>query len=159
MVDPLKEKQVLINVNGKSFDQTHVPAYRVIEASKKWNIFMGGHAGEMGGITATEQEITDFTLELAIYLLKRNLDDSFSRWWKGLFITKKKLLKSLSFDELNQFVEKALEPVLGSKKKALSAQKKIYDLTSKMLEGMPQADLARLLQKLPSLLAGLKEKS
>ena len=158
MNDPLREKEVLVTIGKKSFDQTHVPAYRVIEASKRWNAFMGTHAGDGGSIAATEEQITGLTIDLAIYLLQRNIDDDFYRWWSGLFINKKKLLKSLSFDELNAFVELALDPILGSKKKALAVQKKLYDQTTKTLEAMAPEDLVKLLQNLPALLAAASEK-
>jgi len=158
MVDPLREKKVIVKVGKKEFDQTHVPAYRVIEASRRWNEFMVSHAGPNGGINASEEQISALTVELAIYLLRRNLDDNFFRWWNGLFLSKKKLLKGMDFDQLNAFVELALDPILGSKKKALAVQKKLYDQTAKMLEGMPPEDLAKLLQNLPSLLEGVLEK-
>lgn len=159
MESPLNKTKVIVKVGKDIFDQTHVPAYRVFKASEMWNAFMIKHTNEKGGILATEIQITEMTLDIAIYLLRREIKDSFSRWWKGLFLSKKRILRKLSFEELNRFVDDSLTPILGSKKKGLAAQKKLYDATAELLDKMPEAELKELLQNLPSVLDGVRKKS
>jgi hypothetical protein len=165
MDTPLNKKKLIVTIDGREYDQTHVPAYRVFKASEMWNAFMVEHGDGKGGILANETDITNMTLDVGIYLLKRNFSDikhkkaTFSHWFHASFLNKKKILRSMDIKELNEFLDVSLEPVLGSKKKGLMAQKRLYDLTADLLQGMPEAELRELLQNLPAVLDGVRKKS
>lgn len=154
MKDPLKLEKLIVKIGNQEFDQTHPPAYRIIEASDRWNTFIKTNTNEKGNLKVTEKEITVFTVDLAIYLLRRDVSEDLGRWFKGLFLSRKKILKSMSMDQLNDFLDKSMTPILGSKKKGLRAQKKLYDATAELLDKMKVEDLAKLLENLPSLLDG-----
>jgi hypothetical protein len=165
MDSPLNKKKIIVTIEGKEYDQTHVPAYRIFKASEMWNNFMLEHGDGKGGIVATEQQIVDMTIDVALYLLRRNFSDikhkkaTLKHWFNASFLSKKKILRSMDMKELNEFLDVSLEPVLGSKKKGLLAQKRLYDQTAELLNGMPEAELKELLQNLPAVLDGVRKKS
>jgi hypothetical protein len=154
MKDPLQKPKVIITVGKKKFDQTHIPSRITLKASEKWNDFMVRNSDPTGKLKCSELELTNFTLDLSIFLLKREWNKDFGRWWKGLCLSREKLLDSMSMEEIKNFIDDALEPILGSKKKGLEAQRKLFDATAEVFQDMSHKDLVNLLSKLPSLLAG-----
>ncbi len=67
-------------------------------------------------------------------------------WLKRRMITAKYIMRHLNYFELSDFLEIALEPILGDKKKELKAQEQISEIVEKLLEKMSITQLTELLQ-------------
>ena len=67
---------------------------------------------------STELEGIDLILDAVMILFRIDFTGlNIWEWFRRKIVTKKWILKNVSYEELNGFVEAALEPILGDKKK------------------------------------------
>lgn len=132
------EKKVL-TIGKKTFDYSWISVGRTIRAS---DIYFSAFKTEEKSNSA----IVPIIVDAVIILLRVDFKFSFD-WLKRRLITKKYILSHLGYTELSAFLEIALEPILGDKKKELKAKEQIEAIAEKLLEKMTPEELAELLQK------------
>ena len=71
---------------------------------------------------------------------------TFISWVKRQLLTKKYILKHMDIKELATFVDNALEPIIGTKKKELEMQEKSAQAMMILMEKITPETLAELLQ-------------
>lgn len=132
------EKKVL-TIGKKTFDYSWVSVGRTIRAS---DIYFSAFKTK----EKSNSVIVPIIVDAVIILIRVDFKFSFD-WLKRRFITKKYILSHLGYTELSDFLEIALEPILGDKKKELKAKEQIEAIAEKLLEKMTPEELAGLLQK------------
>ena len=86
-------------------------------------------------------------LEVAFLLIKQDfkLLNIFD-WIRRELLTKKYILKHMDVKELSVFIEDALEPIIGTKKKEMERQDKAAEAMMKLMDQITPEQLATLLQ-------------
>ncbi len=67
-------------------------------------------------------------------------------WWRRQRITAAYIFKNMDIKELTEFVNDALEPIIGTKKKELEREEKMADAMQLMVEKLTPEALEALLQ-------------
>ena len=140
------EKKIL-KIGKKEFDYSWISVGRTIKAS---DIYFTAFKGK------NNNDIVPIIVDAVIILIRVHF--SFTRrrvgdpnpimnWLKRRLITRKYILRHLGYTELSDFLEVALEPILGDKKKELKARENIDMILEKLLEKITPEELAELLQK------------
>ena len=141
------EKKI-IKIGKKTFDYSWISVGRTIKAS---DIYFSAFKTKGN----SNSEIVPIIVEAVIILIHKDFDFSFD-WLKRKLITKKYILGHLGYTELSDFLEVALEPILGDKKKELKAKENIDMILAKLLEKMTPEELVGSLQKQLASMDGLK---
>ena len=142
------EKKIL-TIGKKTFDYSWISVGRTIKAS---DIYFSAFKTK----GKSNSEIVPIIVEAVIILIRVHF--SFTRrrvgdpnpvidWLKRRMITKRYILGHLGYTELSDFLEVALEPILGDKKKELKAKENIDLILEKLLEKMTPEELTESLQK------------
>jgi hypothetical protein len=76
-------------------------------------------------------------------------------WFKRIIVTKRHILKTIDGSVIMDFVEDALDPIIGEKKKALMMERKTAEAMMIVMEAITPEALAKLLE---SSLQGLDTK-
>ena len=132
------EKKIL-KIGKKEFDYSWISVGRTIKAS---DIYFSAFKTE----EKTNSTIVPIIVDAVIILIQIDFNCTID-WLKRKLITRKYILRHLGYTELSDFLEVALEPILGDKKKELKARKNINEIAEKLLEKMTPEELAELLQK------------
>lgn len=142
-----------LTIGKIEIDITRITAERTLKAAKTYNEWASVQYKD--DYTAVLKLLdTVFTLIQIDFTWTKSID-----WMRRLLITKKTILKNLDYRELSTFVEEALDPILGDKKREMERLQTLEDLGVEMAGKLGPERYAELLQNLPSLLAGLGEKS
>ena len=139
----------LLTIGKKTFDYSWISVGRTIKAS---DIYFSAFKTKKN----SNSEIVPVIVGAVIILIRVNF--SFKRrlvgdpnpvinWLKRRLITKRYILSHLGYTELSDFLEVALEPILGDKKKELKAKENIDLILEKLLEKMTPEELVESLQK------------
>jgi len=129
----------ILKIGKKEIDYSWISVERTIKAIDIYNKIISLENKEK-----TDSKVITIMISAVVVLIRR--DFSFSlEYFKRLFITKKYILKHLNYSELNDFMEIALEPILGDKKKAIKGQIAVEALAEKLMEMDPEV-LKKLLQ-------------
>ena len=150
--DLVKEPKYL-TVGNRKFNIARIASWRSLEAMRIYN-------KAVKEPNDSDLEAVDKILDAVIVLFR--IDFSVTNiwdWFVRRITTKKYILKKTDFSDLSNFVEEALEPILGPKKKAQEHMQKLIAVEQEILKTMSAEDLAKLYQNLPSLLDGQKTTS
>jgi len=114
----------ILKIGKKEIDYSWICVARVTQAMDLYNLLIKqGHKGQYAQILAITK---------AVIILIR-IDFKFSlEWLKRRMITEKYIMRHLNYFELSDFMEIALEPILGDKKKEIKAEQAIDDLIQKI---------------------------
>ena len=132
------EKKIL-KIGKKEFDYSWISVGRTIRAS---DIYFSAFKTE----AKTNSAVVPIIVDAVIILIRVDFNFSLD-WLKRRLITRKYILRHLGYTELSDFLEVALEPILGDKKKELKARENIDLILEKLLEKITPEELAELLQK------------
>ena len=132
------EKKIL-TLAKKTFDYSWISVGRTIKAS---DIYFSAFKTK----EKTNSSIVPIIVDAVIILIRVDFKLSLD-WLKRRMITRKYVLRHLGYTELSDFLEVALEPILGDKKKELKARENIDLILEKMLEKMTPEELIESLQK------------
>lgn len=129
----------ILKIGKKEIDYSWICVARVTQAMDLYNLLIEqGHKGQYAQILAITK---------AVIILIR-VDFSFTlNWLKRRMITEKYIMRHLNYFELSDFMEIALEPILGDKKKEIKAKQQIEEIAEKLLEKMTMEELVESLQK------------
>ena len=114
----------ILKIGKKEIDYSWICVARVTQAMDLYNLLIKqGHKGQYAQILAITK---------AVIILIR-VDFSFTlNWLKRRMITEKYIMRHLNYFELSDFLEIALEPILGDKKKELKSQQAIDEIVEKV---------------------------
>ncbi len=137
-MDLIPDKKIL-KIGKKEIDYSWICVGRVTQAMDLYNALLKqGHTGQYANILAITKAV--------IILIRVDFSLSWN-WLKRRMITEKYIMRHLNYFELSDFMEVALEPILGDKKKELKAQQAIDEVMEKLLEKMTMEELIESLQK------------
>jgi len=132
------EKKIL-KIGKREFDYSWISVGRTIRAS---DIYFSAFKTEQ----KTNSAVVPIIVDAVIILIQKDFNFSFD-WLRRRLITRKYILRHLGYTELSDFLEVALEPILGDKKKELKARENIDMILEKLLEKITPEELSELLQK------------
>lgn len=132
------EKKIL-TIGKTEIDYSWICVKRTLEAS---DIYFSAFKVE----EKTNSKILPVIIDAVIILIRIDFEFSLD-WLRRRLITRKYILKHLGYTELSDFLEVALEPILGDKKKELKARENIDLILEKLLEKITPEELSELLQK------------
>ena len=136
-MDLIPDKKIL-KIGKKEIDYSWICVERTLRAQRLNN--------EIFKIQRDNYEAVHMIIDAVVILIR--VDFSFTlNWLKRRFITKKYILNHLNYTELSDFVEIALDPIMGDQKKELKAEQAIDEILEKLREKMTIAQLTELLQK------------
>ena len=131
---------------GKKQFKIWISAERSLKATALFNKINQKGTDEHKSIT-TDLDFYIAMLDVAFILIKQdfkiiNLFD----WIKRQILTKEYILKHMDIKELSDFIDTALEPIIGTKKKELEREQKAADAMMILMETITPEALAKLLQ-------------
>ena len=114
----------ILKIGKKEIDYSWISVGRVTRAMDLYNdILKSATVGQYENI---------YAITKAVIILIR-IDFKFSlEWLKRRMVTEKYIMNHLNYFELSDFLEIALEPILGDKKKEIKAEQAIDDLIQKI---------------------------
>jgi hypothetical protein len=145
--------QKILKIGNRSYNVTRVTAERALKAMKVYNAMITSKV-------ETEEAGIDKILDSVLILFR--IDFEFVKaweWFRRRIVSKQWILRHVSYEELNDFVETALEPILGPKKKEMEHRKALIDVERELLKKYGPEELAGLLESLLSSLDGPVKKS
>ena len=134
-----------LKIGNKKF-KIWISAERALRATMLFNE-ISEKGTELNKMIVTDLDFYSAMLDVAFLLIKqdfriKNLFD----WIKRELLTKKYILKNLDVKELADFVDNALEPIIGTKKKVLERERKTTEAMMILMEKITPEALAQLLQ-------------
>ena len=134
----MSEKKIL-KIGKKEIDYSWICVERTLKATKMYNVIFKERLTD-------NYETVHKIMDAVIILIRVDFSLS-SNWLKRRLISKKYILRHLNYKDLSDFLELALEPILGDKKKELKAEQAIDEVLEKLLEKMTIVELVESLQK------------
>ncbi len=126
-----KEKYLKI---GKIKYKIWICSRRLLEAKRLYNEIIMSKQESPDRIN-TDFDYYNEIIEVAMILIKQDFRlYRLVGWFKGLLLTKKSLLNNFKMEELETFLEEALEPLIGVKKKDLERQERMEDIMIKVVD-------------------------
>ncbi len=114
----------ILKIGKKEIDYSWISVGRVTRAMDLYNaIIKSATVGQYENILSITKAV--------IILIRIDFCPSFD-WLKRRMITEKYIMNHLNYFELSDFLEVALEPILGDKKKEIKAEQAIDDLIQKV---------------------------
>ena len=114
----------ILKIGKKEIDYSWISVGRVTRAMDLYNLLLKqGHTGQYANILAITKAV--------IILIRIDFEPTY-KWLKRRMITEKYIMNHLNYFELSDFLEIALEPILGDKKKEIKAEQAIDDLIQKV---------------------------
>lgn len=139
-----------LEIGNKKYDVSRVSAERCLKAVKVYNqAVQVKHSSELEALI----KILD-----AVLILVR-IDFDIQRpfeWFRRRILSKKYIMKNLTYPELAKFCELALDPIIEPKKKEAQRMEKVVDMALAIQEKLGNEQLAELLARQYTSL-GLKE--
>lgn len=129
----------ILKIGKREFDYSWISVGRTIRAS---DIYFSAFKTEQ----KTNSAVVPIIVDAVIILIQKDFTFSLD-WLRRRLITRKYILKHLGYTELSDFLEVALEPILGDKKKELKARENIDLILEKLLEKITPEELSELLRK------------
>lgn len=119
---------------GKKKFKIWISAERALKATALFNKLNVPDSEERKAVL-TDLDFYNAMLDVAFLLIKqdfriKNLFD----WIRREMLTKKYILKNLDIKELEEFVNNALEPIIGTKKKVMEKQTKMEDIMIQIVD-------------------------
>ena len=133
---------------GKKKFKIWISAERALKATALFNKLNVEGSEERKSIE-TDLDFYNAMLDVAFLLIKqdfriKNLFD----WIKREVLTKKYILKNLDVKELAEFVDSALEPIIGTKKKEMERQTTMENIMIQIVDKMGIEAFTQSLQNL-----------
>ena len=130
---------------GKKRFKIWISAERSLKATILFNKLSDKETEERKSIL-TDYDFYVSMLDVAFILIRQDfrLMNSFD-WIKRQLMTKKYILKHMDMKQLNDFINDALEPIIGTKKKEMESQLIMAELLTKMSGTVGMEKLAELL--------------
>lgn len=131
---------------GKKKFKIWISAERALKATALFNKLQTPGTEERGRIK-TDYDFYIEMLEVAFLLIRQDfrIINVFD-WVRREMLTKKYILKHLDVKELKIFVDEALEPIIGTKKKEMEREQKTAEAMLLILDTISPEALAQLLQ-------------
>ncbi len=118
---------------GKIKYKIWICSRRLLEAKRLYNEAVEGMKKDPDKYT--EYDCYTAFIDVAMILIKQDFRIyKIVEWVKCLFLTKKMLLNNFEMEELKEFLDEALEPLIGAKKKDLERQEKMEDIMIKVVD-------------------------
>jgi hypothetical protein len=131
---------------GKKTFKIWISAERALRATALFNKISTAGTEEHDRIK-TDLDFYNEMLDVAFLLIKQDFRiTKIFDWIKRELLTKKHILKHLSVKELTTFIDEALEPIIGTKKKELARQEKASEAMMILMETISPEALAELLR-------------
>lgn len=132
-------------IMGKKKFKIWISAERALRATALFNE-ISKKGTDINKLILTDLDFYDAMLDVAFLLIKqdfriKNLFD----WIRRELLTKKYILKNLDVKELADFVDEALEPIIGTKKKELERERKIAEAMMLVVDTITAEQLKELL--------------
>ena len=142
-----------LQIGKRKYDVTRVTAERALKAVKVYNAVIESKV-------KTDEEGVYKILDAVLILFRIDFDYRHAwEWFRRKIISKRWILKHVSYDELSDFVETALEPILGPKKKDREHREALMGVEQELLKKYGPEELAALLENLLLSPGGQKKKS
>lgn len=145
-----------MKIGKKEIDMTFISADRVTRSADMYNKAVKERVDNK----ESDYVFTKKIVKVAVFLIHApviNIPDiGFFKWLKRNLIYSGLLMKTVKFDDLDDFLSEALEPILGSKKKEISKQNAAMEAGQKVVEVMEPEELKALLQNFVALTDGQK---
>jgi len=143
--------QKLLTIGDKKYNVARISAERSLKAASHYNkVIKGVYDPKAENSSEEGYKPYDSTYDLIVALLDCvfilfRIDfelSSIIEWFRRITVTKKHILKTIDHKEIMDFIEDALEPIIGDKKKELKIENKIMATIAEM----PKELLQQLLQ-------------
>ena len=129
----------ILKIGKKEINYNWISVGRVTRAMDLYN--------ELLKIPVSGQYANILKITKAVIILIRIDFQPTLNWLKRRLITEKYIMSHLNYFELSDFLEIALEPILGDKKKEIKAEQAIDGILEKLLEKISPEELSIILQK------------
>jgi hypothetical protein len=131
---------------GKKRFTVWISAERSLKATALFNRISQKGTDERKAIS-TDFDFYVSMLDVAFLLIRQdfNLVNCID-WVKRQLLSKKYILKHMDIKELTEFIDNALDPILGTKKKELEREQKTTEAMLLILDAITPEALAKLLQ-------------
>lgn len=131
---------------GKRRFKIWISAERSLKATDLFNRISQKGTDENKSIT-TDMNFYIAMLDVAFLLIQQdfkivNLFD----WIKRKMLTKDYILKHMDIKELSLFIDNALEPIIGTKKKVMEQEEKLTEVVINLIEEIGTKEFVKLLQ-------------
>jgi len=143
-------------IGKRDLDLSFISAERVIKSADMYNKAIKDRI---------EKKETDFAftkklVKVAVYVIHAPMiniaDIGLKLWIRRNFVSVYILMKTIKYADLDNFLNEALEPILGSKKKEMDRQRKLEDAGQKIIEEMGAEKLGALLENFVPSTGGKK---
>lgn len=143
-------------IGKKKFNVARISAERSLKAAAMYNKKIKGvPSGDAFIPYESTLDLIVSLLDCVFMLFRVDFMQNPVEWFRRISITKRFILKTISHDHIMDFVEDALEPIIGDKKKELKRQEKMTEAMLLIMDKITPEALAELLQ---SSLQGLDTK-
>ncbi len=123
-----------------------VSAERTLKATVLFNKLQEKGTKEHKSIM-TDLDFYMYMLDVAFLLIRQDFKiTKLIDWLKRQLLTKAYILKHMDIKELEEFINNALEPIIGTKKKDLLRQEKAAEAMMMLMDHLPADTLAQLLE-------------
>ena len=133
---PIKK---FLKIGKIKIDYTRIASGRVLEAQDLYN--------KKVVYTKYKTHVESMKAIIEVLLVLIKIDFSFLHLFdflKRQLITEKYILKNVTFEELSLFVEEALEPIIGTKKKELNKKKDLLEIGTRIAKNLTTEQLLKL---------------
>jgi len=130
---------------GKKAFKIWISAERSLKATALFNKISQKGTTENKSIE-TDYDFYVSMLDVAFILIRQDFKLNVFDWLKRELLTKKYILKHLDVKQLASFIDNALEPIIGTKKKETEKQEKMTEAMMILMEKITPEALAQLLQ-------------
>lgn len=139
--DKLIQPKKILTIGRFKIDYTRISVERTLRAADEWDeVQKKDYSSSLAKVKALIGPVLtliniDFRLSRLVDYLKRRL------------ITTRYVLRHLDYTELSDFLEDALEPILGSKKKEEETVKKLTEAGLQLIEALGPERAAQLVEE------------
>jgi hypothetical protein len=134
-----------LNVGKKRF-KIWISAERSLKATALFNKISQKGTEERKSII-TDMDFYVAMLDVAFLLIRQDFRlTNCIDWLKRQLLSKNYILKHMDINELKEFIDNALEPIIGTKKKELEREQKTTEAMLMILDNISPEALAELLQ-------------
>lgn len=131
---------------GKKKFKIWISAERALKATALFNKLNVPDSEERKAIE-TDLDFYNAMLDVAFLLIKQDFRiKKLFDWIRRELLTKKYILKNMDVKELADFVDTALEPIIGTKKKEMERERKASEAMMILMDTITPEALAKLLQ-------------
>jgi len=145
-----------MKIGKREIDLSFISAERVIKSADMYNKAIKDRLEKK----ETDYFFTKKLVKVAVYVIHApviNISDiGFKLWVRRNLVSAYILMKTIKYADLDDFLNEALEPILGSKKKEIDRQRSLEDAGQKIIEEMGAEKLSELLASFAPSTGGKK---